>query len=59
MDAVTQGLTGLFFRTEDWKLLVKRNLTERERLVLHAKYEHLLAFSESGKIAMQELPEGF
>lgn len=57
MDAVTQGLTGIFFRTEDWKLLAKRNLTERERLILHAKYEHLLDFSESGKIKMKELPE--
>lgn len=59
MDAVTQGLTGLFFRTEDWKLLVKRNLTDRERLELHARYEHLLAFSESGKIVMKKLPEEF
>ncbi len=57
MDAVTQGLTGLFFRTEDWKLLVKRHLTERERLMLRAKYEHLLDFAENGKFAMKTLPE--
>lgn len=57
MDAVTQGLTGLFFRTEDWKLLVKRNLTERERAVLSVKYGNLLAFPERGQIAMKELPQ--
>lgn len=59
MDAVTQGLTGLFFRTEDWKLLVKRNLTERERAALSVKYGNLLAFSERGQIAMKELPQAW
>ena len=59
MDAVTQGLTGLFFRTEDWKLLVKRNLTERERAILSVKYGNLLVFSEKGQIAMTELPKSF
>lgn len=59
MDAVTQGLTALFFKTEDWKLLVKRNLNERERTILEAKYGHLLQFSDSGKIAMCPLDKNF
>ena len=55
MDAVTQGLTALFFRVEDWKLLVKRNLNERERDLLLDKYRNLLKFSQDGKIAMEKL----
>lgn len=59
MDAVTQALTALFFRTEDWKLLVKRHLSERERSLLAAKYEHLLLFSDSGQITMRPLDKNF
>ncbi len=57
MDAITQGLTGILFRVEDWKLLVKRHLTERERAVLAAKYPTLLRFSANGEIALKPLPD--
>ena len=57
MDAITQGLTGILFRVEDWKLLVKRHLTERERAVLAAKYPTLLRVSANGEIALKPLPD--
>lgn len=57
MDAITQGLTGILFRVEDWKLLVKRHLTERERAVLAAKYPTLLRISANGEIALKPLPD--
>lgn len=57
MDAITQGLTGIFFKTEDWKTLIKRKLNERERLILQTKYPEILNFSSDGKIAMRALPK--
>lgn len=57
MDAITQGLTGILFRTEDWKLLVKRRLSERERRLLSTKYPDLLRFSSEGEIGMKPLPD--
>ena len=57
MDAVTQGLTGIFFRTEDWKTLAKRRIGEFDRARLLNRYSNLLRFSADGQVEMRELPQ--
>lgn len=57
MDAITQGLTGIFFRTEDWKALAQRKICEFDRIRLANRYSKLLTFSESGNVEMRNLPE--
>lgn len=57
MDAITQGLAGIFFKTEDWTLLIKRNLSRHEQSILAHKYSELLSISAQGKIEMKKLPD--
>lgn len=56
LDAITQGLAFILFDVADWKLLVKRHLTEQDRKMLKAKYGDLMRFGKQGDFALASLP---
>jgi len=57
MDAITQALTGIFFRTEDWKILAQRRIGKFDRARLENRYSKILKFSADGEVLMSELPK--
>jgi len=57
MDAITQALTGIFFRTEDWKTLAQRRIGKFDRERLGNRYSKILKFSSDGEVSMSELPK--